>query len=366
MTTVDLTGAWYCTEERVRDALEANQTRRSSARIRAALEDSSRWIDRHVNRARGTFLPILETRYFAWPQDDYSRSYRLYLGENTLTASPTAVTSGGSAIDVVDLYAEPATAGPPYDSLELNIAASSTFTTGGTHQRQIAVTGLWGYRADSRVAGALAEALDASETAVDVTDSSLVGVGSVLKVDSERMIVTDKAWLTTGQTVITSALTASKNNQTVLVTDGTAVHVDERLLIDSERMVVLDVAGNTLTVERAVDGSTLATHATSTVIYAPRTLTVVRGALGTEADLHSSSAALTEHVIEGPVSQLALAESIEDVMQAVSTYSRETKSSTGGTASSGRGQMIGAGLDGIRERVRCAYRRGAGARKMAV
>lgn len=356
-----MTGAWYCTLEAVADALESLNTRRSVRRIGAALEDSSRWIDRLTNRSRGTFLPILETRYFPWPKGDYSRSYVLRLGENTLTATPTAVTSGGIAIDVLDVFAEPTTAGPPYDSLELDISASTTFTTSSTHQRQIAVTGVWGYRADTRPAGALAEALDSSETAVDVTDSSLVGVGSVLAVDSERMIVTAKGWLTTGQTVITTALTASKGNETVLVTDGTAIKVDERILIESERMRVLDIAGNTLTVQRAVDGSTLATHATSTAIYAPRTLTVVRAALGTTNASHSSATALTEHVIEGPVQQLALAETLEDVLQAAAGYARDMRPASGGSA-----QELGAGIDGIRNRVRCAYRRAAGSRKMAV
>lgn len=357
-----MTGAWYCTREAVEDALESGGNRRSARRIDSALEDASRWIDRFLNRHRGAFLPITETRYFNWPQGDYSYAHRLWLGDSTLTAAPTAVTSGGVALDVADdLYAEPTASGPPYDYLELNIGSASTFTTSTTHQHQIAVTGTWGYRAETRPTGALAEALDDSETAVDVSDSSLVGVGSVLIAGSERMVVTDKAWLATGQTVITSALTASPSNQTILVTDGTAIHVDEKILIESERMRVLDVAGNTITVQRAIDGSTLATHATTTTIYAPRTLTVRRGALGSAATSHSSSDALTTHVIEGPIAQLALAEAIEDVLQGAAGYARDVKQPSGGASTA-----LGVGIDGIRNRVRCAYRRGPGYRKMAV
>lgn len=361
VTAVDLTGAWYCTEEDVRDALDVSDSRRSTRRIRAACADATLWIDRFLNRHRGAFLPITETRYFPWPQGDYSRAYRLWLGDSTLADTPISVTSGGVAVEVGDLYAEPVNSGPPYDSLELLISTAGTFSTVSTHQRQVAVQGAWGYRLDTRPAGALAEALDSSEVEVDVTDSSVVGVGDVITVDSERMVVTDRGWLSTGQTVQTTALTASKNNVTVLVTDGTAVHVGERILIESERMLVLDIAGNTLTVDRAIDGSVLAAHATGTAIYAPRTLTVRRGALGTSSATHSTSAAITAHVVEAPVRQLAIAEAIEDVLQGSSGYARDVKA-----ASSGAGEAIGVGLDGIRERVRCAYRRGAGSRKMAV
>lgn len=365
MTAVDLTGAWYATVEDVQNELESAGQRRSVVSIRRALADATRWIDRMTNRHRGAFLPIAETRYFGWPQGDYSRGYRLYLGDNTLTARPTSVTSGGVAIAIGDVYAEPIDAGPPYDRLELNIGSTETYSTLATHQRQIAVAcdvdAPWGYRADSRPAGALAEALDSSETAMDVTDSTVVGIGDVLRCGDERMIVTDKAWLATGQTVITTALTASKNNVTVLVTDGTAIRTGERLLIDSERMLVTDIAGNTLTVERAIEGSVLAAHATTTAIYAPRTLTVTRGALGAVNASHSDGAALTAHVIEGPVRQLCVAEAIEDVMQGRSGYAREVKS-----GKDGAGQDIGVGIDGIRRRVIRAYRRGPAERKTAI
>ena len=86
MTSVDLTGAWYASEEDVRDALDALETRRSTRRIRAGLADASRWIDLYLNRSPGAFLPITETRYFDWPQGDYSRSWVLRLGPNTLAA----------------------------------------------------------------------------------------------------------------------------------------------------------------------------------------------------------------------------------------------------------------------------------------
>ena len=52
--------------------------------------------------------------------------------------------------------------------------------------------------------GATVEALDDSETGIDVdaATSAAVGVGSILRVDSERMLVTERQQLDTGQTVL--------------------------------------------------------------------------------------------------------------------------------------------------------------------
>ncbi len=217
--------------------------------------------------------------------------------------------------------------------------------------------GVHGYRADEEPAGELAAAISStSATALTVSDASLVGVGSILRVDTERMIVTSRGWTTSAQTLQTP-LTASAANVGVVVSDGTAFFPGEALLLDSERMSIVDIAGNTLTVKRAQDGSVLATHTGST-IYVSRALTVTRGALGTTAATHSSGADLARHVPPPLVTELAIAEATVGLLQAGAGYARVIG------AGENQREARGVGLADLRKRCRTAH--GLKARHYAV
>jgi hypothetical protein len=90
-------------------------------------------------------------------------------------------------------------------------------------------------------------------------------------------------------------------------------------------------------VKRAWDGSALATHAASADIYAPRTLTVVRGALGTTAATHTTTTAVVKHIVPYPVRDLTIAEALNTVLQERSGYAREVGSGENSREASGRG-----------------------------
>lgn len=312
-------GAWLVTREDVKFSADMKDTARNNAQIDRAVESASRAVEGFLRR---TFAPTLATRYFDWPNLQYARPWRLWLDENELI-SATTVVSGGITIAASDYFLEPANSGPPYDRVEIDMSAQSSFTAGSTWQRSIAITGLWGYKDDNTNVGVTAEALDTTEVGVDVDGptSALVGVGSVLKIDSERMLVTNRTTLSTGQT-LQADMASEDNVVSVPVSNGAAFAVDEVLLIDSERMRVVDIAGNTLTVLRAWDGSTLAAHTTGATIYGYRTLTVTRGALGTTAATHLIGATVYRWDVPGPVRELTLAEAINNLEQASAAYAR--------------------------------------------
>jgi hypothetical protein len=91
-------------------------------------------------------------------------------------------------------------------------------------------------------------------------------------------------------------LTAVASNDGVPVTTGAAFAVGETVLIDTERMLVVDITGNTLICKRAWDGAVLAAHTTSAAVSALRSLTLLRGALGTTATSHLAAAPISVHV----------------------------------------------------------------------
>ncbi len=338
----------YASREDVKAALESKETARNNARIDEHLQAASREAESLCHRR---FYPEVATRYFDWPNYQYARSWRLWLDEDELI-SVSSLLAGGTTIASTDYFLEPVNSGPPYTHIEIDLDSSAAFESGSTHQRAIAVAGTYaGAPLRTTPGGALAEALDTSETAVDVTDSASIGIGSLINVESERMLVTGKSQLTTGQTVITTALTASAANESVLVTSAAGFTVGEVLTVDAERMLLLDITSNTLTVKRAWDGSTLAAHNTGVTIYAPRTLTVVRGALGTTAAAHDTATAITVQVYPSLVRELTIGETVE----LLSGHARAWAQSV----SNGEGKTLppGVGLPGLRDRVRQAHGR---------
>lgn len=330
-----MTSVWYATREDVKRALDVNETARSNAQVDRALDSASRTVEGILHR---TFFPLAATKYFDWPNPQMARPWRLWLDHNDLISVATLV-SGGQTIPSGDYFLEPANDGPPYTHIEIDLSSHSAFGGGTTHQRSIVVTGLWGYSADTAPAGALAGALDASETGVDVTDASVIGVGQIIAVDDERMIVTGKAMLDTGVNIdAADSLTASAADVSITASTTTAIPVvDEVILIGSERMLVVDAAGAVLTVKRAWDGSVLAAHAASADIYALRALTVERGALGTTAAGHSAAAAITKHVVPGLVKDLTVALALNQVLQEGAGYARVAGSGDNQREFTGRG-----------------------------
>lgn len=340
----------YCSREDVKRALDVKGTARSNAQIDRALQSVARIIDRQLHRR---FYPEDGTKYFDWPNFQYAYPWRLWFNQWDLAAVPTGVTSGGQTIPVTAINFEPVNSGPPYTYMEIQRNTNYGYGVGPTPQRDVAITGTWGYWTSTVPAGTLAAAITSTTaTAAQVSDGSLVGVGDLLIVDSERMLVQGRSNIDNGQTASGSGgTTASLADNAYTVQDGTQLHVDEVMQIDSERMLIVDITGNLVTVKRAWDGTVLATHATGAHIYVSRQLTVARGQLGTTAAVHSNGAAASISEVPGPVRDLSVAEVENRVLQETGGYS--DPQGEGGSASHG----LGTALADLWDEVRTAYGR---------
>ncbi len=221
----------------------------------------------------------------------------------------SAVTADSVVKTVSGLELWPPHYGPPYAWL-------------GVTGNDIDVTGDWGYSNDTAVSGALDGAMsDTTGTAPKVTDSSLVGVGDLIIIDSERMVVTEKLQVDLAQNTTTTH-TADSSDVTVGAADGSVIFAGESILVDSEEMLVISISGNNLTVKRAWNGSVLAAHSSGADIFAPRTLTVERGSTGSTAATHLDAAAITRNVAPGPVVDLCIAEALTTYAQEASGFAR--------------------------------------------
>lgn len=192
------------------------------ARKLATLEASSRRVDEWCQRSRfgSGFGPRTGTNRYDGAAGSCVRLDDDLLSLTTATLlDGTEGTSIGTPVVDTDYYLrngegfyEPA----PYR--EFLFHGEGTITTLGTGKRVHSFAGSWGYQ-DVRVTSAstTAEALDTSETGVDVTD-------------------------------------------------GTDFSPGDTILVETEQMYVTSIATNTLTVVRAANGTTAATHDTAKAI----------------------------------------------------------------------------------------------------
>jgi hypothetical protein len=207
--------------------------------IRRILEAASRRIDDYCGG--GTFGPLTETRYYDIgsgslrnsPQyqtmaitDDIKTSMSTpgVVPLDAWIVSPTTVTSYGAtdratSETLTEGYANDFFLMPynftPKTILKLNEDTTKGFDSG---QQTLSILGSWGYTADT----------------VSVTTSDAIA-----------------------STTATSASVTSASNL------GPA----QTILIDSEQLYITSISGNTLTVERGVNGSTAATHSGGASLY---------------------------------------------------------------------------------------------------
>lgn len=309
----------YCTREQVQRALNLADVPRLNGRVDSAIMSGARQVHGLLHRQ---FYPTTATRLFDLPQ-----SFTLWLDQLELAAAPTAMLSAGIPMTVDRDYLLGPIDGPPYRWIDQNYNAVVPFQPGPSDQRCISVSGDFGYPTTTISATTLGLTAGSSATTLILNDSSTVGVGSLILIDSERLLVSDKTVSTTGAT-ITADLTSAKNNVSVTVSSGALINPGELILIDAERMFVEYVAGNTLTVDRAVNGSTLAAHTSGATVYAPRTASVLRARAGSMAASHNSGAAVSLLAAPSLVSELNLAYAITNNEAALAAYSRTASPDT--------------------------------------
>ncbi len=298
----------YCTREDVKAALDYKETARNNVQVDRAVEAASDAVDGLMNRV---FYTTDTTRMFDWPNFQGAYPWRIWFDQAELadvTTNPPVVTSGGNVITASSIFWGHPNYSPPYTYMELDRSTSATFGQGNTPQRDVHVTGTFGYSVTTRPAGTLAaDITTTTATTATVTDGSQVGVGNSLLIGTERLLVTGRANITSGQTQQgTGVSTASNSDNVLAVTDGTKFFAGEVVTLDAERMLIYDVTGNNCTVKRAWDGTVLAVHSGATV-YASRLLTVTRGGQGTTAAAHSTGATVSVHLVPALIKELTVA-----------------------------------------------------------
>lgn len=189
----------------------------AASTILPLLEDASRAAEDYCERSRfgSGFGPRIGTNHYTGEGD-----YSLWLDDDllaitSLTVRPSVIGTDVSFTESTDYYAVPFDHSPKRRLDAMHTSALYFYEV----QRGIALTGKYGYQ-DVRVTSSatLNEALDASETGIDVTSGAAFSEGQTILVDAEQMYVT--AIATNTLTVVRGA------NGTTAATHLTAAPID--------------------------------------------------------------------------------------------------------------------------------------------
>ena len=233
----------YATSDDLRDYLAG--TSYSSAwtsdagAIRRILEASSRRIDDYCGG--GTFGPQTQTRYYD-------------IGWGTLRDSPQYAT----ASDTGSLTMTTSTAGViPLDGW---MVTPTTVTAYGATDRATSETLTEGYNADFWLMPYNFNPKTVLKLNEDTAKSLDAGQQTL-------SIVGEWGYTANTVSVTTSDAIGSTTATSVSVTSATNLGPAQTILIDSEQLYITAISGNTLTVERAVNGTTGATHSGGVSLY---------------------------------------------------------------------------------------------------
>lgn len=344
--------ACYCTRQDVMSAPDLQQVQDYIRHVDSAIEAASRAVELLCHRR---FWNEIRTVAYEWPSFQRAYPWRIWFDAAELADVTTlvpVVTTGGSVIPNSAIFWQGSgNYYPPYTYMELDRSQSYSFGNGPTPQRNVQITANTGYWAQTKPAGTVTASVNTSVTTVPVSDSSLVGVGDVLIVDSESMLVRDMTWSDTGLTQAGAGGTSAQSNDNVLTLSGSGVNAGEVVQLDAEWMLVLTAAGATVTVERAYNGSVLTEHSAAEV-YAQRSCTVKRGFGGTTAASHSNGATAVTQLVPDLVRELAIAEALNYVFQKTTGYARTI-------GENGARTVPGGSLPDLRDQCCSAFGRGA-------
>ena len=233
----------YATSDDLRDYLAG--TSYSSAwtsdagAIRRILEASSRRIDDYCGG--GTFGPQTQTRFYD-------------IGWGTLRDSPQYTI----ASDNGNLTTTNSTAGViPLDGWMIS---PTTVTAYGATDRATSETLTEGYNADFWLMPYNFDPKTILKLNEDTT-KGLDGGQQTLSVVAEWGYTANTLSVTTSDAITSTTATS------VSVTSATSLGPAQTILIDSEQLYITAISGNTLTVERSVNGSTGATHSGGASLY---------------------------------------------------------------------------------------------------
>lgn len=267
----------YCTLNDVIDDLEqAGVKAWKESAVVDKIHAASDWISQNL----GDFIPVTASKALDGP------------GGIDLTVPPllaiTSITHDGDTLTAADYILYPINRwweNGPYTRLRVDPDAANL--SHWTYEEEvIAIAGRWGLYEESRATGATVATQDSSSTSLVANSGAALSPGMALLIDSEQELI--EATGAASDSTANTAEAVDASEEEIDVSDGTLVYIGEVIRVNFEQMKIRDIKTNTLLVERGWNGTKRTTHDTAADVYVYRTFTVKRGANGTTAATHST------------------------------------------------------------------------------
>lgn len=233
--------------------------------IETLLKAVSRYFDDRTGRR---FYPYIQTRYFDVPED---RTMKL---DADLLEVLTVVNGDGTTIPSTEYAVRPRNDSPHY---AIRLVDNSTYIWAsdgaGDTKDVIAVTAIWGYHNDYSNAWAsastLAEALDESETELDVADGAAFAVGNLIRFDNELGYVS---------AIATNTLTSTRGeNGSTEATHDSAASVRVWQPMEHLKEAVLETAMQAYKRRTGTSSGNSATVTAAGVVLTPKDIPTMAG-----------------------------------------------------------------------------------------
>lgn len=290
------------------------------ARMLQAIRDASSFVEKEI----GWFLPVTLTRAFHG-----HGSNKLFIPPLLAVTSLVnwAGTSGPVTLTSADYLLKPDNgfwAYGPYTELIVNPFATS-LRVWCDLQNGVELDGRWGKYERSGATGATVQdstEQSSSQSTLKVSNGGKVSPGMVLLIGSEQEAVTGWGDPTAAVTQLNGALDA--NTEVITVDDGSLVNIGETLRIDFEQMKVKDKQTHQCEVIRGWNGTRRVSHLDNAAVDVYRTVTVDRAVNGTTAAAHVLNTAISRYFVPDDILYLTKEIATLSANKALSGYQGRT------------------------------------------
>lgn len=236
-----MTGPWYCSLDAVADAIDLGTATGDYDQIRAVLESVSRQVEQWTNHE--SFQPQVKTRRFT-AEDPFSLRVTDLLSVTSIqtdtSGNRTFNTTMSATCYELEPYNNPSNNLPlPYWRVDLIPTSSGVFPT-WPRQNGVQITGTWGfYDVEAQKATVSSAPLDATSTGFTAVNSSNVEIGNTIKIDDEQMFVNSVATTTTtGDTLGTITVDRAVNGTSgASHSSGTAINVYQYPIVERATLI---------------------------------------------------------------------------------------------------------------------------------
>lgn len=257
----------------------------------------------YLNREIGMFLPVLETRKL---RGDGS----VKLGMPPLLRVTGSIINDDTTLDAADYLLMDSTLNDTRAWLDgpytvLLVAPDATNLVGwSTEANSITLPAAWGlYERARTLAATLTAKQEIASESLSVSDGSQVSPGMVLKLGDEWELVKNYGAVSAAVTTLAANLDAA--SEIISLADGTKVKIGEIIRCGFEKMRVIDIQTNSAYVARGWDRTGKIAHTSGAGIDVYRTYGVERAVNGSTAAEHASASSLLQMVVPKDVNYLA-------------------------------------------------------------